>query len=202
MSADFDGPSRTPTEGLEKLDVEAAERIGRYRNRDGVRAVKALSQMADQGPCFSLCAGLAALGLLTRKPDLAEAGARMLASTLLGTAIKSAMKNTISRTRPQVLLDDDFYDVQVDGPTEGNWNSFPSGHTVDAVAAAAAFIRVFPEQRLPAVAVAGALSLVQIPAARHYPLDVAAGTVVGVISEALVNRGANWLKRQVSAERA
>jgi membrane-associated phospholipid phosphatase len=123
----------------------------------------------------------------------------MLASTLLGTAIKSALKNTVSRTRPKVLLDDGFYDVRVGGPQEGDWHSFPSGHTVDAVAAAAAFIRVFPAQRLPATAVASAFSLVQIPAARHYPLDVAAGTAVGLLSEAVVNQGTKWLKRQLAS---
>jgi hypothetical protein len=87
--------------------------------------------------------------------------------------------------RPKLLLDQGRYEVEPFGPDDGDWHSFPSGHTAGSVAVARALAGVYPEARLAAYSGAAAVALVQIPRGAHYPLDVAAGALVGVVADAL-----------------
>jgi membrane-associated phospholipid phosphatase len=111
----------------------------------------------------------------------------MLGSVLVATAIKTVVKKLVSRARPRVLLDEGRYAFEPLGPKGGNWQSFPSGHTADAVAAARGLARVFPGTSIPGYSVAGLIGVVQIPRAKHYPLDVVAGAAVGIAAEFLVD---------------
>ena len=89
--------------------------------------------------------------------------------------------------RPNVLLDKGRYEVRALGPNEGSWQSFPSGHTAGSVAVARAVARLYPEVRWAAYAGAGSVALIQIPRGSHYPIDVAAGALLGLASEGAVN---------------
>ena len=149
-----------------------------------------MSEVADQMPAYALSGAVLGLGLITGRMKVAEAGGRMLASLLVATALKSAAKRIVSRTRPHMLLDEGEYELAVFPPDDGDWQSFPSGHTADAVAAARALARVFPGASGPAYAAAALIGAVQIPRAKHYPLDVAAGAVVGLAAEAIVDGAA------------
>jgi membrane-associated phospholipid phosphatase len=51
-----------------------------------------------------------------------------------------------------------------------------------------AVARVYPEVRGPAYMAAAFVGVVQVPRGAHYPLDVAAGTLVGLAAEALVEK--------------
>ncbi|WP_295044869.1 phosphatase PAP2 family protein, partial [uncultured Paracoccus sp.] len=74
------------------------------------------------------------------------------------------------------------------GETEGGHDtSFPSGHTAGAVAVAAIVARDRPPFALPASATAALMSGIQIPRARHYPVDVAAGAALGLAAARLVD---------------
>jgi membrane-associated phospholipid phosphatase len=123
----------------------------------------------------------------------------MLGSLVLATWIKTGLKHLVARTRPNVLLEEGRYEVEPFGPDEGPWHSFPSGHTAGSVAVARAVTRVFPQARTAAYGAAAAIALIQIPRGAHYPADVAAGTVVGVVAEAAVNRAADYL-HELTAE--
>jgi membrane-associated phospholipid phosphatase len=140
-------PSQTasPTaEAVEKADVDAAAHLARHRHHPLVRAAGALSEVADQPPLLAGCGAVLAYGILAGNARAARAGAGMLASVVVATAMKGAVKKLVSRTRPNVLLDEGHYEVQALGPDEGPWHSFPSGHTAGAVAAARALARVYP----------------------------------------------------------
>jgi membrane-associated phospholipid phosphatase len=137
---------------------------------------------------FALGALALASGIAAGQPRLAEAGGRLLVSVALATAIKSAVKRVVGRTRPYVLADEGRYETQLMGPVEKDWNSFPSGHTADAVAAARAVARVFPEARPYAYGAAAAIAAIQIPRCAHYPSDVTAGALVGLAAEAVADR--------------
>lgn len=117
----------------------------------------------------------------------------MLGSLLLATWIKTGLKRLVSRTRPNVLLDDGQYELEAFGPDEGSWQSFPSGHTAGSVAVARALGRAYPQARTAAYAGAAAVALVQIPRGAHYPADVVGGAVVGVLAEAAINGAAGYL---------
>jgi membrane-associated phospholipid phosphatase len=172
---------------VEKADVAVAETLGRGRHSTAVKVVGTLSDIADQLPALAVCGATLGAGLLFRRKDIAEAGAHMFGSVVLATAIKATFKSLISRARPRILIDEGRYGVELLGPGGGDWKSFPSGHTADAVAAARGLTRIFPELRGAAYTTAAAIALVQIPRAKHYPLDVAAGAVVGIIAELAVN---------------
>jgi membrane-associated phospholipid phosphatase len=117
----------------------------------------------------------------------------------LATAIKTVVKRVVVRTRPHVLADEGRYETGWLGPTDGPHSSFPSGHTADAVAAARALVRVYPEAKLPAYAAAVAVAVIQIPRCAHYPSDVTAGAAVGIAAEALVHRARSLVGEPVTA---
>jgi len=89
-------------------------------------------------------------------------------------------------------------------PAPGDW-SFPSNHAAIAAAAAAALL--FVSRRLGAVAVvaAGAMALSRVWVGAHYPHDVAAGVLVGVLTASLlmsaVRRHAGALAGRLTATR-
>jgi PAP2 superfamily len=127
-------------------------------------------------------------GLLAGDHGLACRGMHLVASVALATLLKGTVKRALSRTRPNVLLDEGLYRVKPLGPDVGPWHSFPSGHTTGAVALARAVVRCWPAARWPAYAGAAAVGLVQVPRGAHYPSDVLAGVVVGVVAEVVVHR--------------
>jgi membrane-associated phospholipid phosphatase len=182
------GLPTTETNPVEEADIAVTERLARYRNDPGVRAAGALSELADQPPLLSLCGAVLAWGLVRGDSRIASAGGRMLASVLVATALKTGLKRLVARTRPHMLLDEGRYEVEAFGPDDGDWHSFPSGHTAGAVAAARALGREFPAARWPAYAAAAGVAAIQVPRAKHYPVDVVAGALVGLAAEAAVDQ--------------
>lgn len=192
-------PTKTETNPVEEADLAVAERLGRYRDDPAIRTAGALSEFADQPPLLTACGAVLACGLVRGDPRMASAGGRMLASVLLATAMKSALKRLVGRTRPHMLLDQGRYEVEAFGPDNGDWQSFPSGHTAGAVAAARALGREFPGARGPAYAGAAAVAAIQIPRAKHYPVDVVAGALLGLVAEAAVDRAFAFVQRAARA---
>ncbi len=185
----------------ERVDIRAAQQLARYRHHEAVRVLGRLSQAGDQGPLLMLSGGLLMFGLATGKAHRIRAGGRMLAAVLVATGIKTGLKRLISRTRPNVLLEKGHYAVRALGPNDGPSQSFPSGHTAGAVAAARVLARAYPGVREPAYAGAGAIALTQVLRGSHFPSDVAAGVLIGVAAETLVNRVADVAEpRSVSAQ--
>lgn len=180
---------------LEEADIAIAERLGEHRHHPVVRGLGTLSEIADQAPSLAACGALLAVGMVFGKPKIAEASARMLASVLVAAAMKSTVKKLVARTRPYVLLEDDSYEVQALGPDRGDSHSFPSGHTAGAVSAARGLARALPNAAMPAYGAAAIIGAVQIPRAKHYPLDVLAGAVIGIVAERLVEFAAARLVR-------
>ncbi|MFE2111305.1 phosphatase PAP2 family protein [Kitasatospora sp. NPDC059463] len=107
--------------------------------------------------------------------------ARVLASPLVvlaAYAVNSGFKGLVEEVRPCAQLR--VRDTLEACPGPGDW-SFPSNHTVIAVAAAAALW--FADRRIGAVA---AVAAVLMGASRvwvgvHYPHDVLAGALVGLV---------------------
>ena len=179
-----------PATGLEEADIALSERVTAQRKHPLVRALGALGELGDQPPLLTLSAGMLAFGLLTRRRRVAVSGANMLLSLAIATAAKTAVKKTVSRTRPHVLLDEGNYDVEALGPDEGPWHSFPSGHTAGSVAVALAFARVNPGAALPAYAAAGTIAAVQLPTAHHFATDIIAGATIGLAADLLTRPAA------------
>ena len=172
---------------LEQADVAVAVAVAPYRQTPLVRALGFVSEVADQPPLISICAATLGWGLLAGNPRLARAGGRMLAAELLATAIKTAVKRSIDRTRPMVLVEDGRYEMAPGSRRGHRINSFPSGHTAGAVTVARALARDYPEHAAAAYGAAAAIAAIQIPRCTHYPTDIAAGAAIGVAAETIVS---------------
>ena len=105
------------------------------------------------------------------------------------------VKNIVQRPRPFVT----FTDLQIIIPTPSEF-SFPSGHTSSSFAAAAVFYRHLPKKLgIPSVILAGLIGFSRLYVGVHYPTDVIAGVLMGILlsylAEFLVNLFSNKLKK-------
>lgn len=172
---------------IEKADRKLAKHARKAARAKPVRAAAAVSGLADQPPVAAICATVTALGLLARDERLTRTGLRMGAAFALATLSKSLVKRLVDRTRPQVAHRKG-YQARKGTRDEGAWNSFPSGHTANAVALGLAVTRDYPAAALPAAALAAYTGLAQLPREAHFASDVAAGALIGAASEAATAR--------------
>src|SRR5829696_8106465 len=89
----------------EETDIAVAVHLAARKDHPAVRTLGALSEVGDQVPLVALCGTVLAYGAIAGDRRAAEAGARMLASLLLATCMKTVLKRLVARTRPNVLLD-------------------------------------------------------------------------------------------------
>ena len=103
----------------------------------------------------------------------------MSAVALLGSLLINNyfLKNLVQRPRPFVT----FTDIQILIPTPSEF-SFPSGHTSSSFAAAAVFYRFLPKKLgVPSVILAGLIGFSRLYVGVHYPTDVIAGIIMGIL---------------------
>lgn len=116
------------------------------------------------------------LVLLCRKSTRKAGVTGLLALALGFLCTNVVLKNLVGRTRP-------WLDVPGLIPLieEGDPNSFPSGHTTAALAAAAAWAKNLPRKWMGALAVGAGvcMGLSRLYVGVHYPSDVLAGALVG-----------------------
>lgn len=135
-----------------------------------------------------LSAATLVAGLLTRNKRLSRSGLRMLGSLILATKTKSFIKHRIDRTRPGVILEGGHYHARKGHSSARAENSFPSGHTADAVALARAVVRDYPSGARLAYGAAAAAGAIQIPRGAHFMSDVLVGAAIGYLAEAIIGR--------------
>lgn len=127
----------------------------------------------------------------TRKVGLMSAVA-LIGSLIINNHI---IKNLVQRPRPFVT----FTDIRILIPKPSEF-SFPSGHTSSSFAATAVFYRFLPKKvGIPAVVLAGFIGFSRLYVGVHYPTDVLAGAIMGVLlsymAEFLVNFCEKKLKK-------
>ena len=176
---------------LEAADLAAALSLARAKDHRSVRALAAFGEVGGWKSLLALSAGTLAFGRIVQDQRLAGAGRDMLGAGLLAGLAKTALKRTVHRTRPHVLMDAGIYARGWKGAGKGPWQSFPSGHTAMSVAVARAVARSYPEVRAAAYLTAAGVIAVQLLRGSHFPSDVAAGAVIGLSAEALANCRSN-----------
>ena len=107
----------------------------------------------------------------------------MAAAGLSAGVIAHIFKIIVGRTRPELWL----------GPfhfAHAGANSFPSGHTVGAFALAGVLIFVSPSRtlRIAAFLLAAAVGVSRVIAFRHWPSDVLASALIGLLAAWVLTR--------------
>ncbi|MEH3103116.1 MAG: phosphatase PAP2 family protein [Sphingomonas phyllosphaerae] len=152
-----------------------------------MRALAPIAKATDEPPLLALGLGTLAIGAVLRRPALARSGARMVASHLLATGLKTMLKAGVDRARPNVA-GTDAVPRRGHGTDDTDFNAFPSGHTAGAVAVAQSVAHEAPGIGGVAKLAAGTAGVAQVARGAHYGSDVVAGAVIGWLAE----RVAGW----------
>ena len=159
----------------ERLLVAARRLHGPWRTR----LAKALTRAGNTSSWT-----VAVLGLVAAGGPFTVLGARLAAGTLLGTLFSQTLKRSLHRPRPTSAIVG--FEALAENPDRF---SFPSGHTTAAFAAAVALAGA-PFGIGPAVLLAAlGIGMSRVYLGAHYPLDVAAGVVLGTVAGALARLG-------------
>jgi membrane-associated phospholipid phosphatase len=135
--------------------------------------------------------GMYAIGRLAGHPRLADVGWHGTEAVLLSSAVTGLLKGTLGRARPFVVSDTNPHDFKFGGGfTNSDRQSFPSGHTTTAFAAAAAVTsemrRLHPETvwYVAPVLYGGAtlVGLSRMYHNKHWASDVVLGAAIGTFS--------------------
>ena len=140
-----------------------------------------ITTLGDGGAIWIFSTLLLLIFKKTRKIGVMSAVA-LLSSLLINNYL---IKNLVARPRPFVT----FPELRILIPTPSEF-SFPSGHTSSSFAAAAVFYRHLPKKLgVLAILLAGLIGLSRLYVGVHYPTDVLAGALTGVLLSYL----AQWI---------
>ena len=145
-------------------------RVARYQTP--VKALVVVSKLGDGLFWYVLIAGLALVGG-TNGRDVA---AQMVITALLNLPLYFWLKHSIGRPRPFVACADIRACVHALDKF-----SFPSGHTLHAVAFAVVFSWHFPLYGAALLPMVLLIALSRVALGLHYPSDVAAGAAIGAV---------------------
>jgi membrane-associated phospholipid phosphatase len=175
------------------LDRSLARRLSNERSKANHflnNASKGVEYIADPGSIV-IGTSLYIIGRVTDHPGLADLGWHGTEAVLFGSSITWIAKGLAGRARPYVTGDTTARDFKFGGGfTNRDRQSFPSGHTTAAFAAAAAVTseaeRGWPGHFwLVAPAMFGGASLVGVSRMyhdKHWASDVALGAAIGTFS--------------------
>lgn len=130
------------TVAIRPLDKSAADALQTPSRQQSVffrRAATFVRTIADPGS-FVIGGSMYAIGRLSHQERLAEVGLHGTEALLVGAVAGEVLKDTFGRARPFVdsVPDPNNWQLMRGFKRGGNYQSFPSGHTTAAFAAAAA----------------------------------------------------------------
>lgn len=145
----------------------------RFHNPWRTTLARTLTQMGD-GKTWAVV-GVSCFA--TRTHHGTHLGLRLGAATLLATLLVQALKRSLTRARPDASIVG--FEALAANPDRF---SFPSGHTAAAFSVAIAWASEPFGIGPAALLLATGIGLSRVYLGAHYPLDVAAGVVLGVVS--------------------
>ncbi len=181
------GKTKEAAKAVEKVDREATYKAAEHRDEPLVKATGFLAEIGDQPQLVATSIGTVVIGLIARRPEVIRGGVRMLAAHAAATFVKSAIKASVDRTRPEKAIEDGKARFEPGNSDDHEQTSFPSGHTAGAVAVARAASRDITGAGGPATLISGAVAAAQPANGKHYLSDLVVGAAVGWIAEALVS---------------
>lgn len=139
-----------------------------------------------------------ALALLIA-PNGWRLAASFLGTLLAATAALHALKFAIGRARPEHpafgLQTFHFEPFSV----TGDFDSFPSGHSMTSFMVGLFIARVFPAIRIPILALATLSALTRVGVLAHYPSDIIAGAALSAAAMIVAERvlGSAWFELRI-----
>jgi undecaprenyl-diphosphatase len=126
---------------------------------------------------FGIPAALIIFSILTKRPVLRKEAAYVFISVALSAILANVLKYTTDLPRPYELY------PFIEKLGSGGSPSFPSGHTADAFAFAMAISLVWRKWQIviPAFIWAALVGYTRIVLGVHFPSDVLAGALIGII---------------------
>jgi undecaprenyl-diphosphatase len=161
------------TERIQHLDESLMRRSVEIRSAELDRSLIVLTEAASLSRLwFAIAAGLAAFG--------GESGRRAAVRGVTAIAVASVVSNgpakwLVRRHRPSAGAEPPLIAMP---PS----TSFPSGHAASGVAFTVAVGQELPGLLPVLVPLAGAVAYSRVHVGVHYPSDVAAGTLIGLVS--------------------
>lgn len=180
MSGSVAGPGGAAgrTARLVALELELCRRAGRMQSSRAALAGLRFVSRAGDGACWLvLAAGIVLAGGVGGLPTVG----RLSAVAMLATLVSRALKGWVNRRRP-FAADSSIAAGCV--PLDP-W-SFPSGHTLHAVAFHVVLIPDWPVLALILVPWTVAIAVSRVALGLHFPSDVAAGAAIGALLATIV----------------
>lgn len=174
------------------LDENVARQIRQDSTFNGFTQKSAVGFETISTPgAYVIGAGIYVFGRVARRQDIADFGWHGTEAVLVANGLTGFLKGTLGRARPFVSNDSNPRDFRLGGGFgKSERQSFPSGHTSTAFAAAAAVtseVRRLHPKAVPYVATImyGGATLVGLSRMyhnKHWASDVALGAAVGTFS--------------------
>jgi undecaprenyl-diphosphatase len=161
---------------FDHAEYRLCRRLNRGVQHTGIRVFfKAASRLGDGAIWYAL---MIALPLLYGDPGI-KVALIMLATSGVGLAVYKLLKRTFVRERPFIR----HKGISLAGAPLDRY-SFPSGHTLHAVAFTWQACAAFPELIVVLVPLALAIAASRVVLGLHYPTDVLVGALLGAASGA------------------
>lgn len=173
------------TNAIEEVDVALGAQLASKRDEPVVKAAAEVGKLGDQEPLYAAAAVVILVGFVRRDQRMKDAGLSILAAVGVADLTKRMVKKLVKRTRPHVLFEEGRYESEAEGSGKKPEQSFPSGHTAGTMAAARALCRFYPAASRWTTLGALIIGLARLAKGAHWPLDVAAGYVIGWAAEAV-----------------
>src|SRR5687767_11952880 len=183
--------------------IELLDSLGRFdrqlylainTSRSEVTAVLALALVVAN--FNGLIWYFSAYGVL-RGRGLGRRGLWAALSVLVGMAVPwtaaELLKLAFQRPRPFETIAEAPARLQFDPQSY----SFPSGDAALAMGAAVALGQMYPRLRAPAILIAAGIAVARVAVGVHYPLDVTAGALVGVVGGLFAPAIVTRIRRQM-----
>jgi len=160
---------------VRSFDIEAVNYSGDL--------VALLGQGVVIGGAFAL---IGLVGWRLKRDWLREMGIRGVVAQAAVGAVSQLLKHLIGRPRPRFAHADEFV---LSPSLASGLDSFPSGHAINTFGAAAVVAWYVPALRVPAYVTAGLVGLSRVVRGSHFPTDVFAAAVLGVVIGSLAAAG-------------